>query len=134
MATGFVASDVKRARSAIGFLAAVVVAAALAGTVEALVPSDPQASHPTYAAQNLPAAWNVTTRSPRVVIAIVDTGIDPTHPDLARAVIGLGAEQGDRRRSLEHLGSNRGAEMRTKDVVLFKRPSRAFMVTTRVRV
>ena len=35
---------------------------------------------------NLPAAWDVTTGSPGVVIAIVDTGIDPSHPDLVGAV------------------------------------------------
>lgn len=58
----------------------------LAGTVRALVPTDPQAGHPTYASLNLPAAWDVTIGSPRGVIAIVDSGIDPTHPDLAGAV------------------------------------------------
>ena len=67
-------------------LVAALAAAMLAGTVQALVPSDPQASHPTYAGLNLPAAWDVTSGSPRVVIAIVDTGIDPSHPDLAGAV------------------------------------------------
>jgi hypothetical protein len=72
-------------RGAIGVLAA-MLAAVLAGTVQALVPTDPQAGHPTYAALNLPAAWDVTTGSPRGVIAIVDSGIDPTHPDLAGAV------------------------------------------------
>ena len=68
---------------AIGVLAAMLT---LAGTVHALVPTDPQPSHPTYAALNLPAAWDVTTGSPRGIIAIVDSGIDPTHPDLAAAV------------------------------------------------
>jgi thermitase len=32
---------------------------------------------------NAPAAWNVVTGTPGVVIAIIDSGIDTTHPDLA---------------------------------------------------
>ena len=67
-------------------LALVGLAVALADTPEALVPSDPQANHPTYAALNLPAAWELTSGAPGVVIAIVDSGIDPTHPDLLGAV------------------------------------------------
>ncbi len=65
---------------------AVVGAGVLAAGVDALVPSDPQAGHPTYATLGLPAAWDLTTGSPQIIIAIVDSGIDPTHPDLVGAV------------------------------------------------
>ena len=59
----------------------------LATAAAALTPSDPAATHPAYAALNLPAAWDMTTGAPEIVIAIVDSGVDAAHPDLAGAVI-----------------------------------------------
>ncbi|MGI5819409.1 MAG: S8 family serine peptidase [Armatimonadota bacterium] len=50
----------------------------------AVIPDDPE-----YPQQHhlpiirAPEAWNVTTGSPEIVIAVVDTGVDTEHPDLA---------------------------------------------------
>jgi Subtilase family len=67
-------------------LLAVALVASTAGDAQAALPDDPLARDWTYGAVNLPAAWDVTTGSPRVVIAIVDSGVDASHPDLAGAV------------------------------------------------
>lgn len=53
---------------------------------QARVPSDPLAATWTYDAVNLPAAWDLTTGSEGVVIAVIDSGVDASHPDLAGAV------------------------------------------------
>lgn len=58
----------------------------LAGAASALVPDDPDASHWSYLALNLLGAWELTTGSPDVVIAVVDSGVDAGHPELAGAI------------------------------------------------
>ena len=46
-------------------------------------PNDPRYSEqPHLPAVGLPAAWSITAGDPSVVVAVVDSGIDMTHPDL----------------------------------------------------
>jgi subtilisin family serine protease len=52
----------------------------------AAVPNDPlyTGSQELYLSKiNVPAAWDLTTGSPAVVVAVLDTGTDLSHPDLA---------------------------------------------------
>src|SRR6266545_4338496 len=78
----------------------VVEAVALDYVVQAMfVPNDPYYSTPyptshygnvaQWAPQFIAAdqAWNTTLGDPSVVIAIVDTGIDPNHPELAGKIV-----------------------------------------------
>ena len=60
-----------------------------------VVPNDPdfsgewgmnntgQTSGTAHADINAPAAWNIVNSSPNVVVAVIDTGIDFNHPDVA---------------------------------------------------
>jgi subtilisin family serine protease len=36
---------------------------------------------------NAPAAWSITTGSRDVIVAVVDTGLDPTHPEFAGRIV-----------------------------------------------
>jgi serine protease len=48
-----------------------------------LTPTDPAYIYQWhYGAINLPQAWNITTGSPEVIVAVVDSGVFSSHPDL----------------------------------------------------
>jgi hypothetical protein len=65
---------------------AVLACALVAAVAHAAVPSDPLTQNAVFEAVDLPRAWDITTGSPDVVIAVVDSGVDASHPDLAGAV------------------------------------------------
>ena len=56
-----------------------------------LTPTDPDYNNPylVYAPQLIgaPAAWDITTGSPAVIVAIVDTGASLTHPEFAGRIL-----------------------------------------------
>ncbi|MCI0519680.1 MAG: S8 family serine peptidase [Chloroflexi bacterium] len=68
------------------------------------IPADPGWAQQGYLVNiQAPAAWDVVSGSPDVVIAIVDTGVDASHPDLAAKLwsnageMGKDGKGGDRR-------------------------------------
>src|SRR5207302_5833040 len=65
--------------------------------VATVLPNDPR--YPQQAdmlqAIHAPAAWDRTTGEPRVMIAVIDSGIDLTHPDLASRLSVNAAERVD---------------------------------------
>jgi len=51
-------------------------------------PNDPLYSAEWHlAAINAPAAWEITTGSDQIILAVCDTGVDATHPDLAGQLV-----------------------------------------------
>ena len=55
------------------------------------IPNDPMYSDPGLWGLNqikMPDAWDISTGSPSVLVAVIDTGIDLDHPDLRANVIG----------------------------------------------
>jgi len=49
-----------------------------------ITPNDPYFSSQTHLKTiNAPAAWVKTTGTPSVIVAVIDTGVSPTHADLA---------------------------------------------------
>lgn len=54
-----------------------------ADTLSGLIPNDPYWSRQWYLRQiHMPDAWQIATGSPRVVVAVLDGGVDITHPEL----------------------------------------------------
>ena len=63
-----------------------------------LTPNDPYySSHLWHLPKvNAPSAWDITTGANTVMVAIIDTGVDPNHPDLVgRVLAGYDFANGD---------------------------------------
>ena len=72
------------AKKATGILAYAALLAVLVNPADAKIPNDPSYSYQEkmWTQINAPAAWDVSTGSPEVVVAIIDTGADTWHGDL----------------------------------------------------
>jgi subtilisin family serine protease len=69
-------------------LLAIAAAMAAAGAALAVTPNDPLWAHSwPERLVGMPRAWDVTTGSPKIVVAVVDTGIQPKTDDLKRALV-----------------------------------------------
>ena len=54
-----------------------------------LVPNDPQLPEQwNLAAVRAPQAWDITRSAPSITVAVIDSGIDATHPQLAGKLVG----------------------------------------------
>ncbi len=51
-------------------------------------PNDPSFANQWYLPQiSAPQAWSISTGSPSIVVAVIDSGVDGTHPDLAPKLV-----------------------------------------------
>lgn len=79
-----VSHDVTEAADRLAAVATVIAAEPNRWREASIVPDDPQfASQWGLTAIHAPAAWDTTTGSPSVIVAVVDSGCDLDHPELA---------------------------------------------------
>src|SRR5690348_13182162 len=75
-----------RSRRALALLACLLVAGAVAGRLEAQpAPNDPEYGRQrNLTAIHAPEAWLIERGQPSVVLAVLSSGVDVSHPDLER--------------------------------------------------